>query len=49
MVCLVIRGDLKCIDAIELKIKKEIPVIILKGSGAVADIISFCYEEWTEK
>ena len=35
MVALVIRGDLSCIDAIELKIRKEIPVIILKGSGAV--------------
>jgi hypothetical protein len=35
MVALVIRGDLPCIDSIELAIKKEIPVIILKGSGAV--------------
>lgn len=42
MVALVIRGDLSCIDSIELKIKKEIPVIILKGSGAVKKIL-FCY------
>ena len=48
MVCLVIRGDLKSIDTIEYKINKQIPVIILKGSGAVADIISFAYDETTE-
>lgn len=48
MVCLVIRGDLKSIDAIEYKIRKQIPVIILKGSGAVSDIISFAYEELSE-
>jgi exonuclease VII large subunit len=49
MVCLAIRGDLKSIEAIEMKIKKEIPVIILKGSGAVCDLISFCHEELNEK
>lgn len=49
MVCLVIRGDLKSIDVVETKIRKEIPVIILKGSGAVSDIISFAYEEMNEK
>ena len=49
MVCLMIRGDLKSIDSIELKIRKQIPVIILKGSGAAADIISFAFEELSEK
>jgi hypothetical protein len=49
MVCLMIRGDLNSIDAIESKIRKEIPVIILKGSGAAADIIAFAAEELSEK
>lgn len=49
MVCLAIRGDLKSIEAIEMKIRKEIPVMILKGSGAVCDIIAFAYEEISEK
>ena len=49
MVGLVIRGDLSSIDAIDFKIKRETPVIILKGSGAAADIISFAYEELSEK
>jgi hypothetical protein len=49
MVCLMIRGDLNSIDAIESKIRKEIPVVILKGSGAAADIISFAAEELSEK
>jgi hypothetical protein len=44
-----IRGDLSSINAIDFKIKKEIPVVILKGSGAAADIIAFAYEELTEK
>ena len=49
MVCLVIRGDLSSIEAIEFKMRKEIPVVILKGSGAAADIISFAHEELAEK
>ena len=49
MVCLLIRGDLNSINEIESKIDKEIPVVILKNTGAAADIISFAYEEMTEK
>lgn len=49
MVCLMIRGDLSSIDAIEFKIRREIPVVVLKGSGAAADIISFAHEELMEK
>ncbi len=49
MVCLAIRGDLNSIDSIEFKIRKEIPVIIMKGSGGVADIIAFAFEEMCEK
>ena len=49
MVCLMIRGDLSSIEAIEFKIKREIPVVLLKGSGAAADIISFAQEELAEK
>lgn len=49
MVCLTIRGDLNSIDSIEYKIKKEIPVVILKGSGGAADIIAFSFEEMNEK
>ncbi len=48
MVCLMIRGDLNSIDVIDAKIRKEIPVVILKGTGAAADIISFAYTEMNE-
>ena len=49
MVCLTIRGDLSSIDSIEYKVKKEIPVVILKGSGGASDIIAFAVEEMSEK
>lgn len=49
MVCFAVRGDLKSIEAIEMKIRKETPVMILKGSGAVCDIIAFAWEEISEK
>ena len=49
MVCLMIRGDLSSIDEIDFKIRREIPVIILKGSGGAADIIAFAQEELNEK
>ncbi len=49
MVCLSIRGDLSSIDSIEYKVRKEIPVIIMKGSGGAADIIAFAFDEMSEK
>ena len=49
IVSLAIRGDLNSIDAIEYKIKKEIPVVVLKGSGGAAEIIAFAFEEISEK
>ncbi|RNA27855.1 transient receptor potential cation channel subfamily M member 2-like isoform X2 [Brachionus plicatilis] len=48
MVCLVVRGDLNSIDAIDFKIRNQIPVVVLKGSGAVSDIIAFAFEELNE-
>jgi hypothetical protein len=45
MVCLAIRGDLNSIDSIDFKIRKEIPVVIIKGLGGVADIIAFAYDQ----
>jgi hypothetical protein len=49
IVSLIIRGDLSSIDAVEHKIIKEIPVIVIKGSGGVSDIIAFAFEEISEK
>lgn len=49
MVCLMLRGDLSSIDAVEFKIRREIPVIVFKGSGGASDIISFAYDEYDEK
>ena len=49
MVSLTICGDLNSIDAIESKIKKEIPVVVLKGSGGASDIIAFAFEEMSKK
>jgi hypothetical protein len=34
---------------VEYKIKKEIPVVVLKGSGGASDIIAFAFEEMSEK
>ena len=49
IVSMTICGDLKSIDAVEFKLENEILVIIFKGSGGVADIISFAFEELNEK
>ena len=47
--CLAIRGDISSIDAIEFKVKRDIPVVILNGSGGVSDIIAFAVDEMSEK
>jgi hypothetical protein len=49
IVSITICGDLKSIDTIEFKLENDIPVVIFKGSGGVADIISFAFEELNEK
>ena len=49
MVSLIICGDLSSIDTIEYKINKEIPVVVLKGSGGAADVIGFAFDEINKK
>ena len=49
IVSLTICGDLNSIDAVESKIKKEVPVVVLKGSGGASDIIAFAFEEMSKE
>jgi hypothetical protein len=49
IVSLIICGDLSSIDSVEYKINKEIPVVVLKGSGGAADVIAFAFEEINKK
>ena len=49
IVSLILRGDLSSIDSVEHKIIKEIPVIVIKGSGGVSDIIAFAFEEMSKE
>ncbi|CAF2382637.1 unnamed protein product [Rotaria sp. Silwood2] len=49
MVCTLVRGMPGTIELVYRKIQQEIPVIILKGTGSAADIITFAYEEISAK
>ncbi|CAF1217287.1 unnamed protein product [Rotaria sordida] len=45
MVCILVRGKPGTIECAYRKIQNEVPIIVLKGTGLAADIISFAYEE----
>jgi hypothetical protein len=49
MICTLIRGTPGTIELLYRKIQQEVPVIVLKGSGSAADILSFAYEEISAK
>ncbi|CAF3790456.1 unnamed protein product [Rotaria sordida] len=49
MVCTFVRGTPGTIKLLHTKIREEIPVVIFKGTGSVADIIAFAYEEFHAK
>ncbi|CAF3750600.1 unnamed protein product [Rotaria sordida] len=49
MVCTFVRGTPGTIKLLHTKIHEEIPVVIFKGTGSVADIIAFAYEEFHAK
>lgn len=49
MVCVLVRGTPGTIELVYQKIKQKIAVVVFKGSGSVADIIAFAYEEIKSK
>lgn len=44
-----VRGTPGTIELLYQKIKKEVPVVILKGTGSAADLIAYAYEEMNSK
>ncbi len=49
MVCTLVRGTPGTIELLYQKIRQEVPVVILKGTGSAADILAFAYEEISAK
>ena len=49
MVSILTQGTPGTIELLRKKIQQDIPAVILKGTGAAADIIAFAYEEITAK
>lgn len=49
MVCIFVRGTPGTIELLHEKIEQEVPVLIFKGSGSAADLISFAFEEVNNK
>ena len=49
MVCILVRGTLGILEILYQKLQQEIPAVIMKGTGSVADIIAFVYDEINAK
>ena len=49
VVGLLVQGSPKNIDHVLFYIQNKMPVVILKGSGGLADMIGYVYEEILEK
>ncbi len=46
---LLVRGSIGTIEILYQKVQEEFPVVILKGTGSAADIVSFVYDEISAK
>ncbi|CAF1426031.1 unnamed protein product, partial [Rotaria sordida] len=49
MVCTLVHGTIQTIELVYQKIREEIPIVVLKGTGSAADLIAFAYEEINTK
>ncbi|CAF1266771.1 unnamed protein product [Rotaria sordida] len=49
MVCTLVHGTPETIELVYRTIQQEIPIVVLKGTGSAADLISFAYEEINTK
>ena len=49
LIGLLVQGSPKSVDHILMYLKNMTPVVVMKGSGGLADIISFAYEEYLER
>lgn len=49
IVGLLVQGSPKNIDHVLFYVQNRMPVVVLKGSGGLADVISYVYEEILEK
>lgn len=49
IVGLLVQGSPKVIDHVYFYIQNKMPVVVLKGSGGLADMISYVNEEVHEK
>ena len=49
IVGLLVQGSPRVIEHVQFYIQNKMPVVVLKGSGGLADIISYVSEEIHEK
>ncbi|WAQ99063.1 TMP2L-like protein, partial [Mya arenaria] len=49
VVALLVQGSPSCLDHVMYYIQNKMPVVVLKGSGGIADMFGYIYEELQEK
>ncbi|CAF4075358.1 unnamed protein product, partial [Rotaria sp. Silwood2] len=49
MICILLQGTTETIELVYRKIQREVPIVVLKGTGSAADLIAFAYEEFIAK
>ena len=49
VVGLLVQGSYRNVDHILYYLQNKMPIVVLKGSGGIADVITFAYEEMLER
>ena len=49
VVGLLVQGSYRNIDHILYYLQNKMPIVVLKGSGGIADVITYAYEEMLER
>ena len=49
VVGLLVQGSPRNIDHVLYYLQNKMPIVVLKGSGGIADVIAFTYEEMMDR
>ncbi|OQV11764.1 putative Transient receptor potential cation channel subfamily M member 7 [Hypsibius exemplaris] len=49
LIAVLIQGGMRALDMVHDYLKSDVPVLVIKGTGFLADILAFAYEEHKER
>jgi len=49
VVSLLVQGSPACLDQVAFYVQNKMPVVVLRGSGGLADMVGYAYDELSDR